>query len=112
MSTKVEANYDRQRIMELLSQYDFVDEEGNCHYGKTEFDFHVGKSFWDRNNNEAVIGSLFFGLNAAKYMDEGQMLFNVFFRCPPSKGGIDREVPFGVQNVDNINHRVIPQAVD
>ncbi len=112
MSTKVEASYDRRRIMELINQYDFIDEKGELKYEKTEFDFHVGKAFWDRGNNEAIIGSLFFGLNAAKYINEGRMQFNVFFRCPTSKGSFDRDLPFGNLNLDNINQTIIPQTED
>lgn len=112
MSTNVEAGFDRQKIMELISQYDFIDEDGELSYKMTEFDFHVGKSFWDRGNNEAVIGSLFFALNAAKYMNEGQLQFNVFFRCPSSKGSFDRDKPFGQLNFDDINRRIIPQTED
>ena len=112
MSTKVEASFDRQKIIELINQYDFIGEGGELKYDKTEFDFHVGKTFWDQGNNEAVIGSLFFGLNAAKYINDGRMQFNVFFRCPTSKGSFDRDNPFGNLNFDGINQKIIPQTED
>lgn len=112
MSTNVEASYDRQHIRELLSQYDFIDEEGNLTYKKMEFDFHVGNTFWSLHNNETVIAALFFEMNIAKYMEDDKVQFNVYFRCPPSRGDYNREKPFGELNPDNINERVIPQSTD
>ena len=103
MSWSVDANFDRQKILSLFRQYDFIDNSGELVFDKVEFDFHVGKTFWDRGNNEAVIAALFFELNAAKYLDENRMQFNVFFRCPPSKGTYDGEKPFGEMNLDDIN---------
>lgn len=112
MSWPVNANFDRKKIMELLTEYDFMDSDGNFKYEKVELNFHAGKTFWDRGNNEAIIAALFFELNAAKYIENGKMQFNVFFRCPPSKGSLDREKPFGDMNLDDINQRVIPKVED
>lgn len=110
MSWPVNTNFDRKKILELLTEYDFVDSDGNFKYEKVEMIFHVGKKFWDRGNNEAIIAALFFELNASKYIESGKMQFNVFFRCPPSKGSLDREKPFGDMNLDDINQRVIPKV--
>lgn len=112
MSTNVEAAYDRQRIMELFGQYNFLDDEGFMNYKRVELNFHVGKSFWDFRNNESVISALFFELNAKKYVADEKMQFNVFFRCPPSRGSFDREKPFGDINLDDINEVIIPQSTD
>lgn len=112
MSVNVEASYDRQRILELFRQYNFIDDEGRMNYKKVEINFHAGKQFWEFHNNESVIGALYFELNARKYVKEDKMQFHVFFRCPPSRGSLDREKPFGDINLDNINENVIPQSTD
>lgn len=112
MSWNVDAGFDRKNILSMLTQSDFVDKSGEFNYDNVEFDFHVGKTFWDYGNNETVIAALFFELNAAKYMDEGRMQFNVFFRCPPAKGTLNRENTFGEMNLDNINQYVIPKVDD
>ena len=115
MSTNVEAGYDRQRILELFTRYNFLNEGGQIAYKQVQLNFHAGKTFWNSGNNETVIGALFFELNAAKFIgDENgeKMQFNVFFRCPPSRGDFDHEKPFGYINLDGINDKVIPQTKD
>ena len=112
MSWNVEAPFDRKNICKMLGEYDYVDASGNIKYERVELNFHVGKTFWDRGNNESVIAALFFELNAAKYIEDKRMQFNVYFRCPPSKGVLDRDHPFGAMNLDDINQYVIPRVED
>ncbi len=112
MSYNVTPDFDRDKILEIMRENNFVTDDGAEKYSDIELDFHVGKAFWDAGNNEAIIAPVFFSLNAAKYIEDGKMQFNVIFRCPPSKGSINRETPFGTMNLDDINQIVIPRVTD
>lgn len=112
MSCNVTPDYDRRKIQDILNENNFVREDGFKRYEDIEVDFHVGKVFWDSGYNEAIIAPVFFGINAAKYIEDKKMQFNVMFRCPQSKGSFNRDVPFGEMNLDDINHIVIPRVTD
>lgn len=112
MSYNVTPDLDRTEILRLLNENDFVDENNRFIHDNMEFDFHVGKSFWDSGNNEAIIAAIYFDTDAKKYIDDNKMQFNVIFRCPPSKGTLNRETPFGEMNFDDINATVIPSVQD
>lgn len=112
MAYNVTPDLDRANILRLLNENDFVDEKNNFIKDNFEFDFHVGKSFWDSGSNESVIAAIYFDIDAKKYIEDGKMQFNVIFRCPPSKGTLNRETPFGEMNLDDINVTVIPRVQD
>lgn len=112
MSYNVAPDYDRARIMEIMDENSYEDEDGVRKYSDIELDFHVGKTFWDSSNNESIIAPVFFYLDAAKHIADKTMQFNVMFHCPPSKGTFNRDTPFGTMNPDNINQIVIPRVTD
>ncbi len=112
MAYSVTPDVDRDNIMKILQENDFVDENDNVIHDNIEFDFHVGKSFWDAGNNETILAAIYFNIDAKKYIDKNKMQFNVIFRCPPSKGTLNRESPFGIMNLDDINTIVIPRVQD
>lgn len=112
MAYSVTPDVDRANILKLLAENDFVDEDNKPTVDDMEFDFHVGKSFWDAGNNESIIAAIYFDIDAKKYIEDNKMHFNVIFRCPPSRGNIDRETPFGLMNLDDINEVVIPSVRD
>lgn len=95
----IDGNYDKNNILELLRETDFVDQNGIPKYYETTFDFHVGQDYWDSLNNESVLASLFFELNIAKYMEQNQGFhFNVF--CPRNIN-FKQESAFGSLNPDD-----------
>ncbi|MDE6304645.1 MAG: hypothetical protein K2M01_07465 [Paramuribaculum sp.] len=112
MSYNVTPDYDRNKILEIMNENNYVTDDGFKKYENIELNFHVGKAFWDAGNNEAIIAPVFFGIDAAKHIADKKMQFNVMFRCPQSKGSFDRDVPFGTMNLDEINQIVIPRVTD
>lgn len=102
----INTEFDRKAIMAIIEEADLIDASGNFNYAKLEIDFHVGPSFWGRGCNETLIAALFFELNAAEYIEEGRMQFNVYYRCPNGKRNFDNVIPFGQLNLDNINKLV------
>ena len=103
---KINVPNDLKYIHEQLKKNDYLDASGHFFYNVTEFDFHVGKDFWDQKCNEKLIGRLFYELNAAQYINNPSFRFNVFFYCPPAEDNYDRENKFGELNPDGINQKV------
>ncbi|MBR0048664.1 MAG: hypothetical protein IJP74_04995 [Prevotella sp.] len=102
-SSSVDGSYDKQRILELLKEYNFVDNERNLIYGSTYFVFNVGQSFWTMSNNEVLIAAMYFELDLSFYLANDRFRFNVI--CPRSIE-IDENNPFGILNPDNINETI------
>ncbi|MBQ2970219.1 MAG: hypothetical protein IJE15_07535 [Bacteroidaceae bacterium] len=102
----INTEFDRKELMAIIEEAGLIDASGNFNYAKLELDFHVGPSFWKRGCNETLIAALFFELNAVKYIKEGRMQFNVYYRCPSNKREYDYANPFGQLNLDNINKLV------
>ena len=99
----VDGLYDKQRIHELLEENNFVDDNGNLKYKRTDFAFHVGQKFWDMANNETLIASLFFELDMNRYIVSESFNANVY--CPRAMD-MDVSHPFGVMNPDNVNEKI------
>lgn len=95
----VDGNYDKNNILKLLKENDFIDQNGQPKYVETIFDFHVGQDYWDSQCNESVLASLFFELNIAKYMEQNKGFhFNVF--CSRT-AKFNQESAFGSLNPDD-----------
>jgi len=99
-SPSVDGGFDKQQILKLLRENNFVDENGHAIYGRTDFKFYVGQSFWTMGNHEAVIAPLYFELDIANFIAEETFNFNVY--CPRNIE-LDNNAPFGVLNPDGIN---------
>lgn len=99
-SPSVDGGFDKKQILELLREHNFVDESGHTIYGRTDFKFYVGQSFWTMGNHEAVIAPLYFELDIANFISEETFNFNVY--CPRNIE-LDNNSPFGSLNPDGIN---------
>lgn len=110
MSWKVSSEFDCEYILSLLSKYDFLDSSGEYKYKQVDFDFQVGSDFWVKKNNEKIIPILYFELNVAKFLGE-RMQYNVYFRGPEYRYNecVDKGMPFGPMNLDDINNKIKPR---
>lgn len=94
----VDGPHDKQCLLELLQQHSIIRNDGVPLYKETNFDFHVGQSFWTDSNNEAILAALFFELNIKKYIADN-FHFHVF--CPREVKYNEEDGPFGVLNPDD-----------
>lgn len=99
-------NSDRKIVLDLLQKYNLFNAEGNLNWQRTIISFHVGRDFWEGEKNKTLIAPLFFDINAAKYIDDGNLQFNVNIYCPPNYDKFSTEPPFGGLNPDGINEKV------
>lgn len=102
VSRSVYGRVDKENIIKLLDEANFLDDTGELFHRANDLEFHVGENFFSMGNNEALIGALFFELNLSRYMGNGTFNINVF--CPRS---VDEGINvFGVLNPDGVNQKV------
>lgn len=84
------------RILELLREDDFIDDEGNPRYDFFTLNFYITPSFWTYNYKETLIARLFWDLELS---DKKNFHVNVFH---PENDGFDYdETPlFGPKNLN------------
>ncbi|MCF0126496.1 MAG: hypothetical protein HUJ68_12235 [Clostridia bacterium] len=103
-SHDVIASYDVENIINLFEEYNFVNDEGGIIYNNVTFDFYVGKSFWTLGNNEKVISHLYHDFSMAN-LPKNQFVLNIY--VPKSDHlRYPQGMPFGDNNVENINNKV------
>lgn len=108
----VDTEVDMNRVIELLSENDFLSSAGNLDMSQLKFEFYVTPTFWSMRQNESFIASLFYALGIDKYYDTNSpdysrsVSFKIFFpsiedlrKCIGNEGK-----PFGNKNVNNINN--------
>lgn len=100
----VMARIDREKIIQLFDEYDFVDESGNFLFNSVIMDFYVGPEFWSLKDNERVIAHLFTAFKAASYT-KGKFSFNVF-KAKEQELDYPKGMPFGDNNIDGINEKL------
>lgn len=110
LSHSVVASFDKEQLLELIQQNNYIDSDGMLIYGNTDIEFYVGQDFWDERNNEALIASLFFELNIAP-LKRANETFNFNVLCPRRVNFRDDTAPFGDLNPDGINQIVSPQRI-
>jgi hypothetical protein len=103
-SHDVRAQDDRNNILKLFEEYNFVDDEGRFLFNSVTMDFYVGPEYWVLGNNEKVISHLFVDFDAASFPKE-KLAFNVF---KPKEQALDypEGMPFGDNNIDGINQKL------
>ena len=108
----VDTEVDMNRVIELLSENDFLSSTGGLDMSQLKFEFFVTPTFWSMRQNESFIASLFYTLGIDKFYDTNSpeytrsVTYKTFFpsvddmrKCLGSEGK-----PFGNKNVNNINH--------
>ena len=103
-SHDVRAQDDRNNILKLFEEYNFVNDEGKLLFSSVTMDFYVGPEYWALGNNEKVITHLFVDFDAASFPKE-RLAFNVF----KPKGqtlNYPEGMPFGDNNIDGINQKL------
>ncbi len=60
---------DKERIVELFNQYDFLNDNGKKNFSEVRINWFVNDSFWSSGNNEYLIEPLFFILDINQCRD-------------------------------------------
>lgn len=87
---------DIKRIMELLQEDDFIDDDGNPRYDFFTLNFYITPSFWSYNYNETLIARLFWDLELSK---KNNIQVNIYH---PANDGVqyDEKHMFGPKNLN------------
>lgn len=103
-SHNVVARNDRNNILNLFDEYNFLDENGKLRFNSVIMDFYVGASFWALGNNEKIIAHLFTAFDAASYSKD-KFSFNVYKPKGENLQYVEG-MPFGDNNIDGINSKL------
>lgn len=103
-SHDVRAQDDRNNILKLFEEYNFVNDEGRFLFSSVTMDFYVGPEYWALGNNEKVITHLFVDFDAASFPKE-KLVFNVF-KPKGQNLNYPEGMPFGDNNIDGINQKL------
>lgn len=106
-SHDIEPYVDVPKLLNLINDNDFINEDGVLKYSSVTFDFYVSESFWSMNYNESIIAKLYFALEINKLKQKNlELMFNVY--CPSDAQSIlENKRPFGPKNLGNINNDVM-----
>lgn len=107
----VDAENDVEKIIELLSDNDFMTEDNRLAVSNLKFEFYVTPTFWTMGQNQSLIMPLFHTLEIDRFYDEKSPEYNrgVTFKIfLPSVDAVNNCMgpdgePFGKANVDGIN---------
>ena len=105
----VDPHTDLVQILDLISENDFVDANGNLKYYSTVMDFYVGADFWTLGYNESILAKLYFLIDvpSLKMLDK-----EFLFRINSSQSNYpkyEEGMPFGEKNLAGINREIILQ---
>lgn len=103
-SHDVIAQEDRNNILRLFGEYNFIDENGRFLFNSVTMDFYVGSEYWTLGNHEKVISHLFVDFDAASFPKD-KLAFNIF-KPKGQSLKYPEGMPFGDNNIDGINQKL------
>lgn len=108
----VDTEVDVEKIVNLLSDDEFLSSSGTLDVQQLRFEFFVTPIFWEQGHNEKLIATLFYSLGLERFFDpkspeyNREVSFKTYFptiedmrKCVGTEGK-----PFGNENVNNINN--------
>lgn len=95
-SHEIYADVDHENILNLMNEYDFIDDQGNPTYSTVLFCWYVNPDFWRFQYNEKLIASLYFNLELDKF--QGYVNTEVWHAAGDGLK-VDRQYPFGTKNM-------------
>lgn len=95
-SHEIYADVDHEHILNLMNEYDFIDEQGNPTYTSVLFCWYVNPDFWQFQYNEKLIANLYFNLELDKF--PGYVATQVWHAAGDGLK-VDRKYPFGTKNL-------------
>lgn len=104
----VDTEVDMETILKILSENDFLTPTGSLDPSiqNLKFEFYVTPNFWEMNQNESLIASLFYSLGMEKIYDPSsqRVQFRIFLPTIEDMRKCNgNDTPFGEKNVNNIN---------
>lgn len=97
----VNSQTDLNLIMKILDDIALVDDNNQLGYREATLEFYVGPTFWNLNNNENLLGRLYFAMEFDE-LTKGNLYFNVKAPKGVSLTYYDG-MPYGIKNVNGIN---------
>ncbi|MBE6234316.1 MAG: hypothetical protein E7118_07580 [Bacteroidales bacterium] len=93
---EIYADIDYAKIVELINEHDFIDQNGRPTYSSVLFCWYVNPDFWQFQYNEKLIASLYFNLELDQY--QGYVTTQVW-HAEGDGLEINPRYPFGTKNL-------------
>lgn len=93
---EIYADIDYAKIVELINEHDFIDQNGRPTYSSVLFCWYVNPDFWQFQYNEKIIASLYFNLELDQY--PGYVSTQVW-HAEGDGLEVNRKYPFGTKNL-------------
>lgn len=104
ISHEVLAGQDAHKIVEVISQNDFIDINNTKKYNDVNFEFFVGSEFWQLGYNESLLAAVYWGLELNKLND---ITLNVYHDKNDVQDVYSSKTPFGIKNLNDINNKLL-----
>lgn len=97
ISHDISPKADREEIVRLFNELDFVDDEGNPNFKSFQWISFVTPMFWQMKYNEDVLAALYFILDMGQ-LPEGYLTMDVYYdNATPLNH--NKKYPFGEKNM-------------
>ena len=93
---EIYADIDYAKIVELINEHDFIDQNGSPTYSSVLFCWYVNPDFWQFQYNEKLIASLYFNLELEQY--PGYVTTQIW-HAEGDGLEVSRKYPFGTKNL-------------
>lgn len=97
--------FDRRSIINLFSDFDIIDENGELQFAAVRMEFYLTSEFWKLGYNESILAPIFFALNGGELLKK-EFYFDVYIN-PEDKPLYEEGRPFGFSNLGNINKYIV-----
>jgi len=109
LSHDIAADFDIEKIMNILEEAPILNEDKELLYSSVNWNYYISPTFWDMQYHQSIIAPLYWNMNMDWMKENLEFYLNVLV----ADGDIieyDKEQPFGVKNVSNINNGFVIQA--
>ena len=93
--------YDRNKLVQMFSDYNILDKNGDLLYATVRMEFYLTTEFWKLGYNESIIAPLFFAIDGDSLLKK-EFNFDVYV-TNVDKLEYDPKAPFGRKNLGGIN---------
>ena len=97
-SHSVNAQTDVNKIIDLFTELNIVDENGAPQYKKVEWTYYIDSSYWLSNNHESVIARLYWVLDMQS-LEASNYLRVSIYRGKNDQVKVNEKAPFGTKNL-------------
>ncbi len=104
LSFNMNVKFDNKKIIDLFTENEFLDDDGELAYRSVAFNMYITSRFWERGYNEKMIPALYFALDIHRlyYMQYKEIVMSVYY-SGTDEDIVEADILYGIRNYNNIN---------